>query len=165
MFQIGEYVVDVNNGICKIEDVVTPDFVTDKSKKYYLVIPIKEEKAKIYISLEKAENEFRKILTKEEITELLGKINEINSVWVANDREREQIYRESVRSGNPEQLVGIIKTLYYRREKRNNEGKKNTVIDDKYFKQAEENLYSEIGFVLNLNKDDVKELIKKKVGE
>lgn len=163
MYQIGEYIVDNSNGICRVEDIVCPDFVTDKTKRYYLLIPIKEAVSKVYVPIENAENRFRKILTEEEINVLLSQLKDIESIWVTNDREREQIYKEAVRSSDPKQLIGIIKTLYFRREKRTNEGKKSTVVDERYFKQAENNLYSEIGFVLNLNNTEVENLIKEKI--
>lgn len=165
MFQINDYVVDSTNGICKIEDVVTLDYAEDKNKKYFLLLPIKESKSKVFVPVATAETRFRKTLTQEEIADLLNVINDIDSVWVANDKEREKVYKDAVRSCEPKMLIGIIKTLYFRREQRNLEGKKNTAVDDRYFKMAEDILYSEIGFVLKISNDDVKKLIKEKVNE
>ncbi len=160
MLQIGEYVIDSTNGICRIEDIVKLDFAEDKNKQYYLLQPIKEIKAKVYISIDTTEKKIRKILTELEIKELLDDIKNIDSVWVENEKEREKIYRDAVRSCDPRVLVGTLKTLYFRNKKRLDEGKKNTIVDERYFKQAEDCLYSEIGFVLNLSNGEVKELIK-----
>lgn len=165
MFQVGDYVVDSTNGICKIEDTVKLDYATDKNKVYFLMIPVKELKAEVYIPIDKAEGRLRKTLTETQIYDLLDVINDINPITIENDKEREKVYREALGSGNPKLLVSVIKTLFFRREKRSQEGKKNTAIDDKYFKQAEEVLYSEIGFVLKLSNEDVKVMIKSKVSD
>ena len=45
------------------------------------------------------------------------------------------------------------------------EGKKSTVVDDRYFKLAENSLYSELGFSLNKTKDEVSVLIADSVNE
>lgn len=43
-------------------------------------------------------------------------------------------------------LVKIIKNMYLRRQERISSGKKATVLDDRYFKLAEDKLYSELVF-------------------
>lgn len=163
MFHVGEYVVDSVNGICRIEGEVTLDYVEDKDRLYFLLIPLKDEKSKVYIPITSADKRLREILTEQKISDLLDEINDIDSIWIENDKERERIYKDVVKSCEPKQLVSIIKTLYFRKEQRSKEGKKNTTVDEKYFRQAEDNLYSEIGFVLSLNNEEVKSLIKDKV--
>lgn len=165
MFQVGDYVVDSMNGICKIEDAVTLDYAEDKNKRYFLLIPVNDTKAKVYTPVESADGRFRKALTESEITDLISNINEIDSVWIENDKERERIYKNALKSCEPKLLIGIIKTLYFRREKRSQEGKKNTALDDKYFQIAEDHLYTEIGLVLKLDNEQVKEMIKEKVND
>ena len=50
-----------------------------------------------------------------------------------------------------------------RRSKRLEQGKKNTAVDDRYFKLAQNNLYSELGFALHRDTDEVDELIKESI--
>ena len=35
MYPIGAYIVKSTNGVCKIKDIVNPDFVADSNKLYY----------------------------------------------------------------------------------------------------------------------------------
>ena len=59
----------------------------------------------------------------------------------------------------PEDLVAIIRMTYLRKKKRSEQGKKSTVSDDRFFRLAENYLYSELGFALNKDKDEVCRLI------
>ena len=38
MFKIGDYVVNLKNGVCKIEDILNMN-LSGESKEYYLLIP------------------------------------------------------------------------------------------------------------------------------
>lgn len=79
--------------------------------------------------------------------------------WKANERMREQEYKEAVKSNDPEVFVGIIKMIYERRKKRVAQGKKCTATDAKYFQMAENLLYMELGTALGKPKQEVCETI------
>ena len=159
-YEKGQYIVKPGNGICKIEDILHLNMSgIDKDKLYYLLIPLDDQGGKIYVPIDKAETAVRKVMTEEDVKNLINKIPEIEEIWVGNDKLREQRYKEAIRSGNPEELIAIIKTLYLRKKKRIESGKKTLSLDEKYFKMAENNLYSEMGFVLGKEKKEVCQLL------
>ena len=86
MYPIGAYIVKSTNGVCKIKDIVNPDFVADSNKLYY--------KANL------------------------------------------------------------------RKKTRQEQGKKTTTVDGRYFNLAENFLYSELELVLQKNKDEIYQMIK-----
>ena len=98
-------------------------------------------------------------MTEEEAWNLIHRINEIDELTIENENVREQRYKETIRGGNPESLVGIIKMTYIRNKKREDAGKKGTAMDERYFELAENNLYSELAFALNKSKEDISDLI------
>ncbi len=57
------------------------------------------------------------------------------------------------------QIKSIIKSIYARKQERMEQGKKITTTDDKYFKRAEDVLFSELSFVLNIPKDKMEQFI------
>jgi CarD family transcriptional regulator len=59
--------------------------------------------------------------------------------------------------------IRIIKTLYQKKMTRLAEGKKVTTGDEKYLRQAEENLYGELAVALGINRDEVKDYIINRV--
>lgn len=89
----------------------------------------------------------------------MKKIPEVEAAWIANDKLREQTYKEAIHSCNPTALVSIIKNLYIRKKQRSEQGKKSTATDERYFKLAEDNLYAELAFALGKEKNQMRQII------
>ena len=164
MYKIGDYVVKANNGICLVNEISHLDMPgVDKDKKYYFLLPKSEKKAVIYVPVGKENNGIRKVMTEEEAWAVIKEVPEIEAAWVMNDKQREQIYKEAVLSCDPRQLISIIKNLYERKRIRTEQGKANTTMDERYFKIAEENLYSELAFAIHREQDEIREIIAESV--
>lgn len=163
VYQIGDYIVKSTDGVCKVEDILHLNMSgVDCKKEYYLLIPVGEKAEKIYVPVDTKTN-IRKAMTEEEALKLIDKIPEIEEMWVDNEKMREQRYKEAVRSGDPESLISIIKMIYLRKQKRMAQGKKTMMVDERYFQKAEQSLYSELGFALGKNKDEVCRIIEESV--
>lgn len=158
MYKIGDFVINTNNGICEIKDIVSMN-ISGSDKDYYLLIPVEENTAKVYLPVDNAPKRIRNVMSEDEVWSFLHSINDIPEVYIENEKEREKTYKETLASRDPRQLISIIKTLYLRRQKRLDDGKKVTAIDERYFKLAEYQLHSEIAFVLKIEKAKVHELI------
>ena len=102
----------------------------------------------------------RRVLKREEAKELIGMIPEIPLLTISNDKLSEQIYRDCMKTGNSKEWVRIIKTIYLRKQKRIEEGRKVTAVDSKYFHMAEESLYGELAVSLEIKRDAVEDYIK-----
>lgn len=162
MFKIGDTVMLASNGICEIKDIVEMD-LSGESKEYFLLEPIDSETSKVYIPIMMADQRMRKVMNREEAEELIRHMEEIEEIKIENEKEREKKYKEIIQSCDPEQLVSIIKNIYFRREDRLMNGKKTTAIDEKYFKLASHNFHAEIAFALGCKESEVVVLIKEKV--
>lgn len=157
MFQIEEYVIHLTGGICQVRDIAPLEMAgADKSKNYYLLVPLKNPGSKVYVPVDN-DSAMRRIYTKEEAQKLLDDIPHIARTDIENDKLRENKYKEVIKSSDLRELVGILKNLYVRKQKRINEGKKVTATDEKYSKIAEENLVSELSFVLGEERGLIKE--------
>ena len=53
--------------------------------------------------------------------------------------------------------------MYQRNQQRNAEGKKSASIDERYFKMAENNLYSELAFAMDKDKEEIKQFIEERI--
>lgn len=164
MFDVGDYVINSGNGICKIEDRVHLDMEgIDENQLFFLVIPVEEQGARLYIPVEKIQEKTRMVMTASEAFELMDSVTSVEELDIPNDRMREQIYKQAVLSNNPEQLIRVIKTIFVRRQQRAAEGKKNTVIDERYFKLAENNLYDELAFAIGRERSEIPDLISERI--
>ena len=160
MYEIGDYVVKANNGVCRIDNILHLDLPnTDKNRLYYLLVPIENKSAKLYVPTDTAAGTLRKALDEAQAWEVIRTIPEVEAAWITNDKLREQAYKEAIHSCNPTALISIIKNLYLRRKQRSEQGKKSTATDDRYFKLAEDNLYSELAFALGKGKAEMQQLI------
>lgn len=56
MFVKGDFVVNSTNGICEIADVVNMN-MSGVDKQYYMLVPVEEKTAKVYIPVDVAENQ------------------------------------------------------------------------------------------------------------
>lgn len=160
MFEKGDYVICGNNGICSVQDITTLNISgVDKTRKYYLLKPVYQSGSTVYIPLDTAEQSLRKALTKTEADALIDSIPDIPLIPLADEKTLERTYKEYMHDGSCEALVKLIKTIYLRKEKRILKGAKITAVDSRYFKLAEDFLYSELSVSLGLSRDEVKDHI------
>lgn len=164
MFAVGDYIIYGNHGVCRVDKIGTVSLsMADKNKEYYTLCPIYKNDALVYAPVENPKSVIRPILTKEEAEELINEIPSLDIVWIGNDKEREVQYKAALRSCDCKELFRIIKTLYQRKMDRIKDGKKVTVVDERYFRQAEEQLYGELAFVMGMEKDCVAEYLKNRI--
>lgn len=162
MFEIGDYVVNATNGICKINEIVELDMSGDKKlKSYFLLRPIEEEHDRVYIPVDNAGKRIRKVITADEAQSVIDRIPQIEELVITSEKERETKYKEAVRSCEPDTVVSLLKCLHNRNEERKKAGKKSTAVDERYWKMAENNLHAELAFVLEKDKLEMKEIIYK----
>lgn len=166
VFEIGEYIVYGNTGVCKVEEVTKmPVPGTQGDKLYYALEPIYHKGSRVFTPVDNQKVKMRPVLTMQEADELIGRIKEIDLLWVKNEKDREQIYKDTLRTCDCEELVKIIKTLYLRKKTRLEAGKKVTSSDAKYLHLAEESLYGELSVVMGIPKDEMETFIYNKVKE
>lgn len=75
------------------------------------------ESDKVYSPVDDNSN-IRRPMTKEEAMELVEKVDTIDTLWVANEKMREQEYKKCIATYDPENWVQVLKTLYSRTKKR-----------------------------------------------
>ena len=66
------------------------------------------------------------------------------------DNDRKELYKRLLAGSDPAQLMHMIQTVYLRRKQRLAQGKRLHVVDEYFFKDAEQILYNEFQYVLQL---------------
>ena len=158
MYQVDDYVVCGNKGPCVVESFGPLEF-NSSGNLYYTLVPLSNLGSKIFIPIEKEENRMRPVLSKEEAMDLLNHIGMIEPIGITEEKRREEIYKENVNGGNCTNLLQMIKTLSLRIQKRKENGKKITAIDEKYFHIAEDRLYSELALSLGTEREKIKKYV------
>lgn len=160
MYKVGDRVIFGSYNVCEITaigcldmDGVSPD------RLYYTMRPCYAKGSIIYTPVDNQKETIRPLLTKEEVLQLIDEMEDIDYLWVNDERKRERDYKDAIRSCDCRELIKIIKTIYMRRKKRTESGKAVTAIDKKYFSMAEDYLYGEWGIALGMDKESVKQYI------
>ena len=160
MFNKGEYVVCGNKGVCVVEEVTTLNITgVDKEREYYILKPVYTSGSTVYVPVDSTKESIRKVLERDEANKLISGIPDIPLITIANDKLLEQEYRGCMKSNNCEEWVKIIKTIYLRKQKRLEAGRKVTAVDAKYFRIAEDNLYGELAISLDMPREEVENYI------
>ena len=164
MFEKGDYIVYGSTGICVIEDITTMDMPgISKDRLYYVMTPYRQAGNKIFTPVDNPKMNLRKILSREEVLTLIDEIPSIEQIGIKEEKLREQKYKEYIRSCECKNWIKIMKTLYHRKQERISQGKKVTATDERYFKLAEENLYTEFSISLDISIQEVEEYIAKRL--
>lgn len=164
MFEKGEYVVCGNKGVCIVEDITTLNISgIDKERQYYILKPVYMAGSTVYVPVDAAVESMRKVLSHQEADRLIGAIPEIPLIVIANDKQLEQEYRNCMKTNSCKEWVKIIKTIYLRKQKRLEAGRKVTAVDAKYFRIAEDNLYGELAISLSMERNEVEDYITKEI--
>ena len=155
MFRVGQYVVCGNKGVCTIEDITTLDISgVDKAKLYYILKPQYITASTVYVPVENASS-LREVLTREQAEQLVEEIPKIPPLKISNEKLIEQEYRSCMRSNDSTEWVRVIKTIYGRKQKRMQAGRKETAVDARYCKKAEDRLYGELSVALGMERSQV----------
>ncbi|MDO4322125.1 MAG: CarD family transcriptional regulator [Lachnospiraceae bacterium] len=164
MFEKGDYVIYGSTGICCVEGVTTINIAgIPKDRIYYILRPESRTESKIFIPVDNQKKIIRKVISKREAEELIEEIPEIDPMDIANDKLREEKYKECIQSCDCRELIRIIKTIYLRDKKRMEQGKKATAVDERYLRLAEENLYTELSMLLGIPKNNMESYITSRI--
>ena len=160
MFEKGEYVVYGTNGPCLVEEITKLKMPgCDARRKYYVLRPVATNKSVIYSPVDNEKVVIRKVATREEAAELLKEIPSIAEASVENEKLREATYKSIMKESDLCKWVGMIKMLLSRRKIRESQGRKFTSIDERYLKEAEELLDSELCLALGEDRDTVRKML------
>ncbi len=155
MFQVSDVVIYGVQGVCKI--VGTEEKTVGGTKKTYFVLkPVNEKGSTIFAPMDNplVLNKMRRLLTKEEIHNLIDSMPEEKAVWIENENERKDLYKSILAKGDPSDLIQMIKAIYAHKRQREAEGKRLHMSDERFFKDAEQILYNEFQYVLDIKGKD-----------
>lgn len=153
MFKVNDVVVYGVHGVCEIlgiENQKTGGVI----KKYFVLKPKNDSGATLYVPTwnEKALAKIRKVMTKQEVDALIDSMPDKRPTWIASEKDRKEAYKNILASGDQSAIISMVQALYLRKKERENEGKRLLMSDEYFMKDAEQLLYNEWQYVLNVDK-------------
>ncbi len=164
MFEIGEYIVYGMNGVCRVEEIGTMNLGgIDSDKLYYTLLPLYAKGSRVFTPVDNQKVIMRNVITREEACSLIDEMKDVELIEVTDDKHRELAYKEALKTCDCREWIRIINTILKRKEERLAQGKKMSACDEKYLKQARDNLYGEFALSLTMEKDEVEDYMEHRI--
>lgn len=144
MFRQGELVVHPGEGVCRVEDVRTEEFQKGQPRKYYLLRPMAAGGMTVYLPVDQTRVPLRPIMDAERARTLHDVAQAAESVWVANDRERQERFAAILHAAEPEAMMRMVLDIREQQAARRQRGKKLRFTDEHALQEAERLLKQEL---------------------
>lgn len=164
MLKINDIVLYGIEGVCKIKAITKENFGKG-IMEYYVLQPVYKPSLTIFVHTgnDHLISKMRRILSKEEIEEIILTMPEEGLLSIEDENTREIKYQEIINSGDRRAVVKLIKTIYLRQKNCKEQKKKPYATDERFLKEAEKLLYDEFALVLNVKPNQVLPLIIKQI--
>lgn len=164
LYQVEDYVVYGNEGVCQITAIEALDLTGMNEKKIYYVLQPVYRSGTVYTPVD-TKVSMRPVITKEAAERLISEIPTIqaetdgptNATFLKNK------YTEMLLANDCSELIQIIKTITTKEDIAEKKNKKIGQTDKYYLRKAEDLLYSEFSIALDMPTNQVHTYIKEKI--
>ena len=156
MFQMGQALTYGASGICRFDGIIS-----QKSGKkivwYYVLKPVYNQGSTVFVPVdnEKLVARIRPVLSQQEVMDMIHGLSQTEELWVEDEGQRQNVYREILQTGDRKRILQVIKSL--------KAGRKFHAVDERLLKDAESVLHQEFAFVLGLPREQIQPFILKEM--
>lgn len=164
MYKQNDIVMHPGAGVCRIEAVREETF-TREPRLYYVLRPMYENNATtIYVPVDSDKIQLRKLLSREEIVDLIHSVSLDTPLWIDNPSARREAFAELLHQGDHAVLIRLIAELHAHQNNTVAAGRKFHAADEKILHEAEKRIHQEFAHTLNLEVDEVAPFIMQELG-
>lgn len=162
MYKIGDVFIYGSNGACEITNIKEEKFARE-TKIYYILSPFFDSRETIFVPVDNTAltAKMKKVLSRSEIMEMIRSIPDCDTIWDENANTRREEYRRIISAADRKELLSLLKTLHDQKQKMEECGKNLSVLDEKYYRKAQNIIHSEIAMVMELEPKEVEPFIEK----
>ena len=160
MFKLNDYVCYGATGVCQITET-KKERISGVTKEYYVLKPVFNENSAVYVPMDNAAllEKMRPIVSATELKKILANAKDRHDEWIANDFQRTEYFRETLKNGNRADIIEIIRMLSRRQKELLLRGKHLHVADERTRRDVQTPICSEIAFIKKITPDQALELI------
>lgn len=157
MYAAGDYIILEKDGIWQVSELET-DTKSGEVLHYILKSPKEPDNTKNI----KADSKMllRKVISKDDLTDILSRIPYIRTIQAPNNKIREELYETAMAAYDELEWIRVIKTAYLRKE----EGKQ-MLFEEKYSRQAKNYFHLEISVIMDIPFDKVEDYIASAIAD
>jgi len=163
MFKPGDRIIYGSTGVCRVEEITTPDFEKDKSRRYYALAPVYQDGI-IYTPVD-TKVFMRPVITRDEAHALIDQIPAMQTEAYHSSvtRELEEHYSVYLKSHDCGDLLELGRSIYIKKQELLGQRRKFGAVDERFMKRAEDLLYGELAVALDIEKSEVEAYIAERV--
>ena len=155
MFEVNDYIMYGMTGVCQVVDITKERIIDNLQKEYYVLKYIYANDTIIKIPTDNEKIPMRKILSKGEVTTLIDNITNSETIWIDDDRQRNEEFKSILKTGDVDNLVKLVRSIYLNKEYKKSIGKKTYKVDQEIMDLAERLLNEELATVLEICPSEV----------
>ncbi len=158
MFNKGDMMIYSSHGICLVDDICSNKF-QGVEKDYYVLHPIADRKLTISIPVDNQSVTMLELIEEDEAEKIIDSFRKPGRSWIEINNERNQIYAETVKTGNRKDIAAIVNTLMRRKYSAEQAGRKFSDKDKKLLNVVQGMLFTELAISLGTTFDLVNERV------
>ena len=161
---INDAVMHVPEGVCKVTEIIERDLSRYGIRQYYVLVPVYDRGTKIYIPTDAGSDKMKSLPEKDEVLQTIDNIPDCESVWIDNDKERMESFNKIISRCDYREMMALLHTLRNKHAEKVRTGKKFHSADERIFREAERILFSEFGYILDIEPSSVAGFISDRLG-
>jgi CarD family transcriptional regulator len=164
LFKVNDTIMYGTEGVCQIIDIEEKDFLGEK-REYYVIKPQATSSSTIYVPTdsEVLVARMRHLLSAEELNSLIDSLALEAGEWIENERERKERYKSIAASPEASELFEMMGVIYREKKRRESEGRRLHMTDERFLAEAEQCVFGEIRCVLGIKQEEVASYISDRV--
>ena len=165
MFEVDDYIMYGMTGVCKVLDITNEKFINSDKREYYVLSPIYSDNTIIKIPVDNNKVPMRKVISKGDVTSLINNIPNMETLWIEDEKKRNEKFKIMLKSGQCEKLIKLIRSIDSNKEYVKSIGKKSYQADNHIMKEAERLLNEEFAIILDISPDEITSYISSKINQ
>lgn len=160
MYKIGEVLMHPGSGVCKINGITEKEITRNDKRNYYVLNPVYgNEKTTIFLPVDNNKINIRRLLSKEEIFDIIESVSTNEISWIDDDSKRQEEFSQIIREGDHKKIIELIIELHKHQKYCAQNGKKFRISDNKLLTDAEKMIHQEFAYLMDLQPDEVAQWI------
>jgi len=172
MYKVGDMIVyEGSHSVCRVSDIAAFDFRGTKEDRLYYVLKPLHQDCVIYNPVDNEDALMRPVITKDEAERLIDGIPAMSAAEAGSDARRfqdtkqiAQQYGSIIKGRDCESLIGLVLSIYGRRDTLAKQDRHIGSIETSTMKLAENMLFDELSVALGIPKDSVQGYIETRIG-
>lgn len=161
LFSIGDKIVYGSEGVYFVAEYTTSPVDKHDTRQYYLLRPVYGPQGNIIITpVDNVNVKMRAVMCKSEAESFIERIPSIEILTVDREKNRREMYKNTLSRACCEDFIAIIKTVHARREEFLRTKKRIAESDNDYEKKSKFCLYGELATALEIDFAEVERMIE-----